>query len=317
MNRMNWFGFLNCDKPPGMTSRDVVNVAQRRLKKIKVGHAGTLDPLAEGVLVLGLGPAARLVTHVQSYRKHYFGTFRLGEHSPSEDIESETTRPAGLPTPSKESLELAAQEMVGCITQTPSAFSAIHVNGKRAYQRARAGEVFEMPSRQVDVFSVEVMRYDFPELVLSVSCGSGTYIRSIGADLAKKVGTCAVMTALRRDAIGPFHEGDAIDIQTLKEADLAKFLLPPTLAIKNLRRAVVNAEDCQKIRFGQTLDCSPMPPPDPTTPMTSTAVQSTQTESTNLDVAAIDQQGDLVAILRRKGDQWHPYRVFPRDPKKE
>ncbi len=117
---MSLFGFLNCDKPAGMTSRDVVNVVQRRLRKVKVGHAGTLDPMAEGVLVLGVGPAVRLVPFVQRYRKHYRGSFRLGVCSESGDTESELSEPSGLHVPSLAELRSAAPQLVGRIDANPT-----------------------------------------------------------------------------------------------------------------------------------------------------------------------------------------------------
>lgn len=316
---MTWFGFLNCYKPAGMTSRDVVNLVQRRLRKTKVGHAGTLDPIAEGILVLGLGAAARLVTHVQSYPKRYTGEFRLGEHSPSEDTETEITRPIGLPVPDLETLEQAAATMVGRIEQTPSAYSAIHVNGKRAYERARQGEVFEMPSREVQVDSIVVDHYQYPNLRLTVQCGSGTYIRSIGSDLAKKAGSCAVMTSLTRTSVGPFDEKQSIDIETIKHQELTSHLLPATMAIEYLPKLVVTSSDVKKIYFGQSLEGTPDMVPSLSaiehhTGATSQQHSALQTNPSS-DIAAVTRDGALLALLRPKRGLWHPYRVFP--PAKE
>lgn len=312
---MTLFGFLNCHKPSGMTSRDVVNVVQRRLQKTKVGHAGTLDPIAEGVLVLGIGAAARLVTQVQSYPKQYVGQFRLGEHSPSQDTETEITRPTGLPIPVLNSLKEAAAGMVGQIQQTPSAYSAIHINGKRAYERIRQGEVFEMPSRDVQIDSIEVSDYDYPKLTLTIQCGSGTYIRSVGADLAKEIGSCAVMTALKRTSVGPFNLEQTIDIETLKQGDLNSLILPATMAVENLPKILVQPPDIQKIHFGQLIEGDPIRndssreslsnlkatrPPNGTSPTKKPE-----------EIAAVSAEGQLIALLRPKKGLWHPYRVFP------
>lgn len=312
---MTWFGFLNCNKPSGMTSRDVVNLVQRRLRKVKVGHAGTLDPLANGVLVLGLGPAAKLVTHVQAYPKRYIGEFRLGEHSPSEDIETESTRPEGLPIPDRQSLDEASRSMIGRIRQTPSAYSAIHVDGRRAYDRARNGEQFEMPSREVQVDEIIVRHYSHPNLVLEITCGSGTYIRSIGSDLAKKLGTFAVMTALKRTSIGPFHEEDAIDTATLKDGNLIEHLLPPSLAVQHLPHVVLSAGEIQKAYFGQSIDFQWNHEHPAVACTKSTRLVENQASSIPSvlapELAAMTEAGELAALLRLKSDRWHPHRVFP------
>ncbi len=298
---MRPFGFLNCDKPTGVTSRDVVNVVQRRLGKLKVGHAGTLDPLADGVLVLGVGSASRLVPYVQRYRKHYRGTFRLGAESESGDVECEIVEPPGLPVPTRPQIESAAQNLVGTIEQTPPAYSAIHIDGKRAYQRVRAGEVFEMPKRLVHVDSMRVLRYDFPEMELDIVCGSGTYIRSLGIDLAREVGTVAVMTQLRRLAVGPFRAEDAVPLDRLREADLETMLSPALLGVQDLPRLVVDAEASRRLGHGLGVDgvlengegASGSGPIDGT------------------EAAAVTEDGRLRAIVRRRESMWYPYRVFP------
>jgi len=314
---MTWFGFLNCYKPPGMTSRDLVNQVQRRLRKIKVGHAGTLDPIAEGVLVLGIGAAARLVTQVQAYSKSYTGEFRLGEDSPSQDTETEITRHPDLPVPDRLSIEDSAARMVGAVLQTPSAYSAIHVNGKRAYQRARDGEIFQMPSRKVQIYSVVVDHYDHPIMRLSIECGSGTYVRSIGSDLAKQSGSCAIMTSLRRSSVGPFHGQHAIDLQTIQHDDLSQHLLPASMAVEHLSRIVIPPSDVPKIYFGQFIDGELIGGENnqKIRLQNDKETDSSQPESTSQEVAAVGENGELFAILRRKSGRWHPYRVFP--PAKE
>ena len=313
---MSWFGFLNCYKPSGITSRDVVNIVQRRLQKTKVGHAGTLDPIAEGVLVLGIGSAARLVTHVQTYPKQYVAAFRLGEHSPSEDTETQSVKPHGLPIPTRSMIEDAATKMIGRIQQTPSAYSAIHVNGKRAYQRARQGENFEMPSREVVIHSIQVNHYEYPNLKLTVECGSGTYIRSIGSDLAKSVGSFGIMTALRRSSIGPFKEEQAVSTEILANDDLSRFLLPATMAVENLPKVIVSTDDIQRIRFGQLIDCK-LPPNsnliEDLNLVTRSSIRAGDEpdHKKQTDLVALNEQGQLIALLRPKNGQWHPYRVFP------
>jgi tRNA pseudouridine55 synthase len=292
---MSLFGFLCCNKPPGMTSRDVVNIVQRRVRHelnrrdVKVGHAGTLDPLAAGVLVIGVGPASRLVPYVQQQPKHYRATFRFGESTVSGDLEGEITRYPDLPEPNREQINQAAASLLGTIQQTPPAHSAIWVDGKRAYKRIRAGESFEMPSRTVEVHSLDVLRYDFPELDLDIVCGSGTYIRSIGIDLAVAAGSAAVMSHLIRLGVGPFVIADAMTIDQLREEDLESKLLPPTMSIGHLHRLVVNEVDSERLGHGKNIEA----------------------EANGAEAAAITADGQLRAIVRWKEDAWYPYRVFP------
>ena len=178
------FGILNINKPSGITSRDAVNQIVRLVgKKIKVGHAGTLDPLASGVLVVCLGPATRLIDKVQAMPKRYRGAFLLGRTSDTEDIEGIVTELADAPAPARAAIEQAAAQMVGVIQQRPPAYSAVKIAGRREYKRARRGEQPEMAPRPITIHALEVVEYDYPRLVLDIRCGSGTYVRSLGRDL--------------------------------------------------------------------------------------------------------------------------------------
>lgn len=301
---MKLFGFLNCNKPPGMTSRDVVNVIQRRLHGEKVGHAGTLDPLAEGVLVVGVGPAVRLIPYVQQQVKHYLAQFRLGSSSPSGDLEGGVTEHPELPAPSLRQLESAVGHLIGRIEQTPPAHSAIWVDGKRAYKRVRDGEQVEMPKRTVEIHSLKIVRYSFPEIELDIECGSGTYIRSLGLDLARAAGSTAVMTHLCRNGIGPFQLQDAAAIDQLRSQELESLLIDPKMGVANLPRLVIDETDSQRLGHGLCLrGDAQLEPPD------------RECEASPHDVveaAAIESGGELRAIVRKKSGDWRPYRVFPR-----
>lgn len=301
-----------------MTSRDVVNVVQRRLPgKTKVGHAGTLDPLAEGVLVLGVGPAVRLVPYVQQQPKHYQATFRLGSSSISGDLEGEISEFPDLPVPTREQLDHAARGLVGNIEQVPPAHSAIWVDGRRAYERIRAGEEFEMPSRRVQIHALDITRYEFPEIDLNIVCGSGTYIRTLGIDLAVTVGSTAVMSFLSRFGIGPFLLQDSVSLKTLREGELEPHLLATSLAVPHLPRLTVNEADVVRLGHGLCLDDplisnSPdntkdgLPKSDATTEHDATTEADAITEA-----AAMTEDGQLRAIVRPKRGHWCPYRVFP------
>lgn len=299
-------GFLNCNKPPGMTSRDLVNIVQRQLReewssgsrpasspgKLKVGHAGTLDPLATGVLVIAVGSASRLVPYVQQQAKHYRAVFRLGESSPSGDLEGETVRHPDLPRPPETSIRAAATRLVGTIEQTPPAYSAIWVDGQRAYRRVRAGEAVAMPSRQVEVYRLDVIRYQYPEVELDIACGSGTYIRSLGIDLAAAAGSTAVMTELVRLGVGPFSLSEALDVEQLRRSALTPQLLPPTLGVAQLPCLNISAAESVRLGHGLPIDAG-------------------QHSAAGVEAAAMREGGPLRAIVRYRDGQWYPHRVFP------
>ena len=283
-----------------MTSRDVVNVVQRRLpRKTKVGHAGTLDPLAEGVLVLGVGPAVRLVPYVQQQPKHYLATFRIGSSSVSGDLEGDISEFPDLPIPTREQLEQAARDLTGQIEQVPPAHSAIWINGKRAHQRIRAGETFDMPSRKVEIHALNITRYEFPEVDLDVMCGSGTYIRTLGIDLAVNAGSTAVMSFLSRTGVGPFVIENALSVDVLREETLDVHLLSPSLAVQHLPQIEVTADDAQRLGHGLCLNEVEFIDSD------------RMIDQDVSEAAAITPDGQLRAIVRLKRGQWCPHRVFP------
>ena len=209
-------GFLVLDKPAGVTSRAALNAVQRAArgagwgKRVKVGHAGTLDPLATGVLVACVGKATKLIARVQALPKTYRATFRLHASSPSLDTE---IPPAPVPDPpavSRADVEAVLPRFLGTIEQVPPAFSAVKVDGKRAYDLARRGDEVELSAKPVAVHSLTVLTFADDVLELEIECGSGFYVRSLGRDLAAALGTDAVMTALERTRIGGFTLDDAV-----------------------------------------------------------------------------------------------------------
>src|SRR5262245_44228837 len=174
---MNSFGLLNLNKPAGWTSRRVVDCIQKLVRPAKAGHAGTLDPLATGVLIVCVGQATRLIDYVHRMRKRYTGTFLLGRESQTEDVEGDVVELVNPPVPTRPEIERAAREFLGTIQQRPPAYSALKVAGQRAYDLARAGKEVQLDARPVEIFRIEVQRYDYPALVLEIECGSGTYVR--------------------------------------------------------------------------------------------------------------------------------------------
>jgi tRNA pseudouridine55 synthase len=275
-------GLLNLNKPSGPTSRQVVDVVQRLARPAKAGHAGTLDPLASGVLVVGVGAGTRLVDYVQRMPKRYRGTFLLGRRSPTEDIQGEVTLLEGGPLPAVEQIRAAAGALLGQIQQRPPAYSALKLAGRRAYELARQGHQVELAARPVTVYAIEVSRYEYPELVLEVECSRGTYVRSLGRDLARSLGTEAVMSALVRWGVGPFRLEDAADPGLLTCENLAGHLLPMLRAVETLPRVVLSADQIGRVRNGLAVAREP-PAPEAG------------------EIAAVDARGRLVAILCPRG----------------
>lgn len=255
------FGLLNVDKPAGLTSRDVVNRIQRRVRPVKIGHAGTLDPLATGVLVVCLGPATRLIDYVQQLRKCYRGTFLLGRESDTEDIEGQVVELPSPPQPTRADLERALAPFTGEIQQRPPAFSALKLGGQRAYDLARKGRHVELAPRPVMVYRLELRAYEYPEFQLDIECGSGTYVRSLGRDIAQSLGTAAVMSALQRTAIGSFRLAEAVSLERLETESLEPLLISPLMAVADLPQETLDDADLHRIANGQFLNRADWDPP--------------------------------------------------------
>lgn len=216
-------GLLVVDKPARWTSHDVVARLRRAAGTRRVGHAGTLDPMATGVLVLGIGWATRLLTHVVGVDKSYDATIRLGQATVTDDAEGDVTAAADASLVTVDEVDRAVAQLRGPIRQVPSSVSAIKVDGKRSYARVRGGETVDLPARPVVVswFEVLARRPQGPllDLDVRVDCSSGTYIRALARDLGVAVGTGGHLTALRRTRVGPFTLAGARPVQDLTGAD--------------------------------------------------------------------------------------------------
>jgi tRNA pseudouridine55 synthase len=203
------FGIINLDKPAGISSAKAVAIVKRRLPRgTKIGHAGTLDPFATGVLLLLIGKATKCCEQLMNLPKQYDATLLLGSTTITDDPESpEIPWPALAPSdapPTNAHIHLITNQFVGQIEQQPPAYSAIHVNGKRAYDLARHGKTVELRPRTVHIYAVEVIDYSWPILKLRVDCGRGTYIRALARDLGAALNVGGHLTALRRTKVGPF-----------------------------------------------------------------------------------------------------------------
>lgn len=241
-------GFLIVDKPSGVTSHDVVAFARRRLKMRKIGHAGTLDPLATGILVLGIGAGTRLLEYLIGCEKEYEAQLTFGATSETCDADGTILENLNAQSFLQEELQEILPEFIGEIEQVPPQFSAIKINGKPAYARARAGEKIKMKSRKIRIFSNEITNFVYPQVELKISCGSGTYIRSLARDLGERIGGGAYLSKLRRTQVGRFSMNRAIPLKNIHAENLLPLEAGVIFPQLNLTRI-----EAEKIRIGQKI----------------------------------------------------------------
>ncbi|MEZ6095082.1 MAG: tRNA pseudouridine(55) synthase TruB [Pirellulaceae bacterium] len=270
------FGILNLYKPSGITSRDAVSNISNRIRRTKIGHAGTLDPLADGVLLLAFGQATRLISYVQDLPKEYEARFRFGIESDTQDIEGKCVSKELNPI-SREDIESALARFTGTIEQVPPAYSAIKIGGKRSYDLARAGKAVELKARQVNVHSLALTHFDFPDFGLRIECGKGTYVRTLGVDLARSLANVCVMTGLTRTAVGHFRHENAIRGEDFLAGRWVESLQSPTEALSGWESVVLSPN--------QQLDAINGNRP--------------KLEAKTDQVLGVDEQGNLKAILER------------------
>jgi len=288
---MGMFGLININKPSGITSRDAVDCVERVVRPDKVGHAGTLDPLASGVLVMCVGRATRLAEYVQRMRKKYTATYQLGRTSDTDDVEGVVVELPDAPVPSREAVEQALPGFVGNIQQRPPVYSAVKLSGQRAYARVRRGESVELAPRTVSVYEIRLVEYDYPKLVLDVTCGAGTYLRALGRDLGQALGSGAVMSALVRTAIGEFSIESACPLEDLTPDSASEWLLSPTRAVADLPQVRLSADEERDVLNGRAIARPEV-------------VQERE-------YAALNESGELVAILIPRGsERLGPVRVI-------
>lgn len=251
-------GFLNLYKPVGLTSME----ALRRVKRIagqrkKVGHAGTLDPLAEGVLPICFGQATRLMEQVVSGRKRYRMTVRLGARSTTYDAEGDIEE-IGTPNAlTRSDISSALAQFIGTIEQVPPMYSAIKVDGRRLYELARSGREIERKPRQVEVHTIHIDAIDLPFLRLTVDCGRGTYLRSIAHDLGQELGVGGYVTELARSSCGQFQEADGVTLDALEktaaEGDWTVYLRPVDWALRQWRAVRLTSLEEVAVKNGQAI----------------------------------------------------------------
>jgi tRNA pseudouridine55 synthase len=250
-------GFLNLNKPAGLTSHDCVARVRRFLRLKRVGHGGTLDPAATGVLPIALGKATRLLQYMQQ-DKAYRATIRLGVRTTTDDLEGEVIATQPAAELMLENVKPLLRLFEGTIEQVPPMYSAIQVKGKRLYDLARAGETAEVPVRTVDVYQIEVLDWrpgEFPEIDVAIACGSGTYIRAIARDLGVSLNTGGVLASLVRTQSSGFDLADSLTLEEL-ETQLQQETfrpVPPVVALAHLATVTLLAEDARRWCLGQRI----------------------------------------------------------------
>lgn len=251
-------GWLVIDKPLGITSSKVVGKVKFLTQAQKVGHGGTLDPLASGILPIGLGEATKTMPFIVDATKEYAFTVKFGTATDSDDREGEIIEEGGRTPQESEILEVLPR-FTGTIDQIPPAYSAIKVDGQRAYKLARDGELVELKARPVEIQSLTLDGFDEArgEASFHVACGKGTYVRSLARDIAKAVGSCGHVVTLRRLRVGPFGLKDAISLEKLEElghsAPAQDYVCPITTALDDISALAVTEDEAKRIRCGMTL----------------------------------------------------------------
>jgi tRNA pseudouridine55 synthase len=292
-------GWLCLDKPEGMTSTEAVNRVRRITRGQKVGHGGTLDPLATGVLPIALGEATKTVAYVMEGRKHYRFTARLGEATATDDAEGAVLALSEV-RPTTAQIAATLPRFVGRIEQVPPQFAAVKVEGERAYDLARRGEAVELAPRsvQVDRFDL-VERPDPDHVTFEVVCGRGNYVRALVRDLGQALGCLAHVVALRRLEVGPFGAAEAISLTALEQLvandALPQALLPVGAALRDLPALALTQPQVDRLRAGQTIRVAP-----------GLLVGEAEPDATVRAMAA----GRMVALARLHGGELSPVRVF-------
>lgn len=287
-------GLLLVDKPAGVTSHDVVAEVRKIVNERRVGHAGTLDPMATGLLVLGVGPSTRLLRFAQSEVKRYVGTVTLGVATDSLDAHGAVLEERSVPALTSDDVTTASTAMLGTQLQTPPMVSALKVGGRRLHQLAREGVEVEREAREVTISEFIVSPTSDPaKWDFDVECSVGTYVRVLLGDLAESLGTIGHLSALRRISSGRHHVRDAVtleDLARLVEADESP-LRPPGDFVTDVAAVLIDTDQERRLRMGQQVELSEVFSVD--------------------EIAAKNERGDLVGILRARATKWKPELILP------
>ena len=284
-------GFLVVDKAPGMTSHDVVAVARKALGTRKVGHAGTLDPMATGVLVLGFGNGTRLLQYITDGDKSYTATIVLGAATVTDDREGEVISESDASKITDEQIKTGLAKMIGEIAQRPSSVSAVKVDGERAYDRVRAGEVFELAARTITISALDILEIRHLgariEIDIDVTCSAGTFIRAIARDLGSDLQVGGHLSALRRTRVAGFPISQAISFEDLKAQSFNPLELAD-VARATFQVRELGLDEVQELSFGRPL----------------------QANASDLIFAALSPDDRLIALLKNESGKAKPIAVF-------
>ncbi len=286
-------GVLPVDKPDGPTSHDVVARARRALRTRAVGHTGTLDPFASGLLLVCAGPATRLAEYLTGLPKTYVATMRLGAATDTDDLTGEVIGGSDdWQSVTRERIEAALQAQVGTIEQLPPLYSAKKVDGERMYAAARRGEQVERKPSTVTIYAIRLLAMELPDVEFEVECGAGTYIRAIARDAGEALGVGGHLRTLRRTRVGPHSVDRAVPLELLDdEARVAAAMLTPLDAVAHLPSALVDEAGIAALRHGRAVPApADVPEGGP--------------------VALASEDGALLAIAERSGDLLQPRKVF-------
>lgn len=298
-------GWVNIDKPQGLTSNQVLGRVRRMLNAQKLGHAGTLDPLATGILPIALGEATKTIPFVQDRDKVYRFTATWGEERNTDDAEGEIVKTSAL-RPTSADIEGLIPRFLGDISQVPPQFSAVKINGERAYHLARQGEEFDIKPRTVTVFDLKMVNFDQNLTEFEMECSKGTYVRAIARDMGRIFGCFGYISRLRRLAVGNFSEENAISLDEFEKMVLTspadRYLMPVETVLDDIPALALTDIEIGRIRQGQSIRLI------------------SRQDLERLDLSGIDGASDElilalgdhgpVALLERDGPELHPVRVF-------
>lgn len=285
-------GWLAIDKPLHMSSFDVIRKLRKILNIKKIGHAGTLDPLASGVLLVAVGQATKLIEYAMESQKGYEFTITFGESRSTADAEGDVVDTTSH-IPSEAELQAILSKFIGVTKQTPPIYSAIKVNGKRAYDLARKGQEVKLEARDIIIHKLELISSKNNEATLYVECGKGTYIRSLACDIASELGSLGYVSWLRRKKVGNFTENDTILLENLEKLvhnnEVSEVLLPIVTVLDDIPAVAVSPEMAEKLRFGQCI---------------------ANNDNINSDVAYVTSDNDFIGLVKVLDNELKPFRIF-------
>jgi tRNA pseudouridine55 synthase len=289
-------GWIILDKPVGITSTHALGIVKRVFKAAKAGHAGTLDPLASGILPLAFGEATKTVPYVMDGEKAYRFTVTWGVETNTDDSDGEAVR-SSAERPTQAAIEAILPGFMGVILQTPPQFSALKVQGERAYDLARDGEQVDLQPREVEITALRLVERTEDTATFEAECGKGTYVRALARDFGRKLGCFGHITALRRTRVGPFTEAEAIALDDMRSASEDEggawpYLQPVERALSSLSEIAISKQDAQRLQNGQSV------------------IMRGRDAPIVMGVAYATCQGKLIALVEGEGGELKPRRAF-------